>query len=293
MIRFSFLRSSIGVVSIGFILAAFSHLAAQNYTGSPVTKDRLLKAVKSRQFSVPILVKTIKTSGTDFEVTPAVERELEAARANRAVIDAARENYRYKGAGRRNVPKPALDTSNENYDQYYYEGLEKLNQIRMASSVDQVQAISKAIIALGNRAISLNRARPEAYTLVGAANVALRNFSEAQKYGQFALDRGGNLAFPVYHLSGTPHIETLYIGKGFVTIESDQKFFQFAGREVSNPMPQQDYMMGNVRVAVFSIMTSKAGRNDIWYFAPGSTGTTGEANMILQLIRNNSLSGSY
>lgn len=283
----------LALIAAQIVIFSSAEAAGQNYTGSPVTKERLIRAVRSRQFSVPILVKTIRTSGTDFEVTPAVERELLAARANREIVDAAKENYRYRGSGKSKPPTPGPDTAGDNYERLFYDGLDKLNQLRMATSPDQAQYLSRTVIALGNQAISLDRSRPEAYTLVGAANVLLRNFSEAQRYGQSALDRGGNLAFPVYHLSGTPHPETLYIGKGFVTIESDQKFFQFAGREVSNPMMQQDYMMGNVRVAVFSIMTAKAGRNDVWYFAPGSTGTTGEANMILQLIRNNSLSGSY
>ena len=275
------------------ILSTFGEAAAQNYSGSPVTRDRLVKAVRSKQFSVPILVKQIKLSGTDFEMTPAVERELLAVRANPEIIDAARDNYRYKGRGRTAPPKPIRDTSGENYERLFYEGIEKLNQLKTAGSMEQAQNLARSVIAIGNRAISLNAARPEAYTLVGAANVVSRNFAEAERYAQSALDRGGNLAFPVFHLKGNPHPETLYIGKGFVTVESDQKFFQFAGREVSNPSIQPDYQMGNVRVAVFSIMTSKAGFNDIWYFTPGTTGTTGEAQMILQLIRKNSLSGSY
>ena len=290
---FRSIRSVFILVAATIILSAAGDIKGQNYTGSPVTKDRLIKAVRSKQFAVPILVKQIRISGTDFEMTPTVERELLAARANREIIEAAREHYRYKGRGRTAPPKPVRDSAGENYDRLYYLGVEKLTQIRSATSIDQAQSLVRSVIALGNQAIGADPTRPEAYTLVGAANVVSRNFGEAERYGQAALDRGGNLAFPVFHLSGNPHPETLYVGKGFVTIESDQKFFQFAGREVSNPMNQQDYMMGNVRVAVFSISTSKAGRNDIWYFTPGTTGTTGEANMILSLIRRNSLSGSY
>lgn len=275
------------------VIITVGDIMAQNYTGSPVTKDRLLKAVRSKQFAVPLLVKQIRISGTDFEVTPAVERELLAVRANREIIDAAKEHYRYKGRGRTAPPKPIRDTAGENYERIFYQGVETLGRVKTAASLDQAQQLVRTAISLGDQAIKLDGSRPEAYTLVGAANNVSRNFVEAERYAQMAIDRGGNLAFPVLHLSGNPHPETLYIGKGFVTIESDQKFFQFAGREVSNPMPQQDYMMGNVRVAVFSIVTSKAGRNDIWYFTPGTTGSTGEANMILSLIRRNSLSGSY
>jgi hypothetical protein len=145
------------------------------------------------------------------------------------------------------------------------------------------------VISIGNQAIAVDASRPEAYTLICSAHLVTRNFAEAERYGQFAIDRGGDLPIPVYHLSGQPHIEILHVGSGFVTVESDQKFFQFNGRETSALKAEQNYFTGSTYVAAFSMTTKKAGRTDVWYFAPGSTGTPLEAQLIMNLIRKNSL----
>ena len=74
-----------------------------------------------------------------------------------------------------------------------------------------------------------------------------------------------------------------------MTVESDQKFFQFNTGEASSPQAQQDYIAPNMRLATFSVATFKAGRSDIWYFAAMTTGMPQEVNMIMRLIRGNSM----
>lgn len=265
--------------------------AAQNYTGSPVTKVRLVRAVKSKQFAVPVLVKQIKESGVDFELTAAVENELRAVRANQQIIDAVGENYRYAGRGStgRRPAAPAIDRKSESYEALFYRGLDALNGLRSATNIEQAGSAARNVINIGNQAIAVDASRPEAYTLIGSAHLITRNFAEAERYAQSAIDRGGDLAFPVYHLSGQPHIEILHVGTGFVTVESDQKFFQFNGRETTSLRAEQNYFTGSVYVATFSMTTKKAGRTDTWYFSPGSTGTPQEAQLIMNLIRKNSL----
>ncbi|MBK8303732.1 MAG: hypothetical protein IPK98_10170 [Chloracidobacterium sp.] len=79
--------------------------------------------------------------------------------------------------------------------------------------MDQAAQISRSVIEISNRAIKLDPTRPDAHKLIWTNHVLMRNFVEAQNNCQSAVDRGGSIAFPVYHLSGTPHLETLYIGK--------------------------------------------------------------------------------
>lgn len=268
------------------VALSWIEVCAQKYTGSPVTKERLVRAVRSRQFAVPVLVKQIKISGVDFELTPAIEGELAAAGAHSQVVEAVRISYRYAGQARgRQVPAP--DAKGERYEQLYYQGLDALQRLRTATTIQEAGSIARSVIALAQQAINADPSRHEAYTLVGSAHLLTRNMSEAERYGQMAIDRGGSLAFPVYHLAGMPHIETLYIGLGFATIESNQKFFQFTAAEVTGPQRQNNYMMSGIMVAVFSINTFKEGRRDIWYFAPANTGTAEEADMIIRLVRKN------
>lgn len=283
------------LAAAGVIFLSLTEANAQKYSGSPVTKVRLIKAIQSKQFAVPILVKQIQISGVDFELTSAVEGELAAVRANQLIVAAVRDNYRYKGqaTGRTGAlpPKtpvtPDRDISGENYERLYYQGLETLNMVRTATNVAQIGNISRSAIDIGNQAIRLLPNRPEAYTLVAGAYLITRNFIDTQRYGQMAIDHGGNLSFPVYHLTASPHLEILYIGKGFVTIESNQEYFQFSGSEVTNPRPENNYFYNGVSVAVFSFQTYKNSRADIWYFTPGNTGTSQEAGMIMDLIRRN------
>jgi hypothetical protein len=283
------------LAAFGTILLSLTDAKAQRYTGSPVTKVRLVKTIQSKQFAVPIIIKQIQLSGVDFELTPAVEGELLAVNANQQIINAVRDNYRYRGqaGGRTGNQKPPVtperDITGENYERLFYQGLETLNSVRTATNVAQVKSASQSAIDIGNQAIRLIPTRPEAYTLVGGSYLIVRDFSDAERYGQMAVDRGGSLAFPVFHLTANPHPEVLYIGKGFVTIESNQEFFQFNGREVSNPRPENDYFYNGIRVAVFSFQTYKNGRLDTWYFTPGNTYTPQEAAIILDLIKRNSI----
>jgi hypothetical protein len=273
---------------IGMILSIALAVHGQSYTGLPVTKERLVRTVKSKQFSVPLIVGQIKKSGVDFELTTSIEAELSSAGAHAQIVDAVRTNYRYKASGTRTPPKPEVDVAGEKYEALFYRSVEALNTLRSATSVQQATAFSKNVFDLGTKAIAADPSRPEAYTIVGAAHMFLRNFTEAERYGQMALDRGGNLAFPVYHLSGQPHPEMLYVGSGYVTVESAQKNFQYYGKDIRNLRVEQNYFTGSGYVAAFSISTNKAGQSEVWYFSPGMTGTPEEAQLILNLISKNS-----
>ena len=291
-------RIKISLATAAMLLIATGPALAQKYSGSPVTKDRLLRAVRSKQFAVPVVVRQIQESGVDFEMTPVVESELRGVNANPKIIDAVRANYRYAGAapsrtgtGRTVQPPPIVerDTNGERYEQLYYEGVEVLARLQLAYDPVQAVGITRSAIGYGEQAVKLSPTRPEAYALIAAGHLFSQNFAEAERYGEMSLERGGSLAFLVYHLAGEPHPETLHIGKGFLTVESNQKFFQFNGRESSNPRVQGDYQVGMMRVPVFSFSTFKDGRNDVWNFAPGYTAMPQEAALIVRLIQKYSI----
>jgi hypothetical protein len=271
-------------------IGASSSIAAigQNYTGLPVTKDRLVRTVKAKQFSVVQIVKQIKKNGVNFELTRAVEGELTSAGAHAQIIDAVRTNYRYKGAAGRTPPKPEIDVNGENYEIALGKALGALTQLGSATSIQQANTYSKNTADLANQAIAIDPARPEAYTVMGASLMLMRNFTEAERYGQMAIDRGGELRFPVYHLAGQPHLETLFVGTGYVTVESPAKNFQYFGSEIRSVRSEQNYFTGNGYVAAFSITMNKPGQPDLWYFSPAMTSTPEEAQLIMNLIRKNS-----
>ena len=286
-------KLKIFVLFAAAVLILPPQLYSQKYTGSPVTKDRLLRAVKSKQFAVPIIIKLIRDSGVDFELTEAVESELLAARAHKSIIDAVGSNYRYAGKPvPRNKRTSVLEQGSVRYEEIFYEALDALNQIGPSANQTSINYQTGKAIALGNQAARSNPARPEAYSLLSRAYLIRRNFIEAEKNAGSAISRGGTAVFPVYHLAGNPHLEFLHIGNGFLTVESDQKFFQYARNQVSLPSRQPDYNFGGVSVAVFGFSTSDQTGQNIWYFAPGHTGSTDEAALIMRLMQKYSRGGS-
>ncbi|MBK7392241.1 MAG: hypothetical protein IPI64_02935 [Chloracidobacterium sp.] len=278
---------SVMALSFCFLLMSSTGVLAQ-YKGNPVKKEKLVKVIRMKQLSTREIVAVIKTNGVDFKVTPLIEAELSGAGARPEVVSAAAANYRAPTFQKQPASTP-IETTAEDYDLLFDQGYNTLSQMATVTSLDQAAQISRSVIEISNRAIKLDPTRPDAYKLICTNHVLMRNFVEAQSNCQSAVDRGGSIAFPVYHLSGTPHLETLYIGKDSLSIESNQKLFQFIGREVSNLRNENDYDLGTMKVAVFSMQTYKDGRQDIWNYTPGNTGTTQEANMIMQLINRNSI----
>lgn len=295
------------------ILLGSSLLLAQKHTGSPVTKVRLMKVITSKAYSLPEIVSTVEDHGVDFKVTSAVEDEFLAIKTRPQVIEAMKNNYRApaaavaantsttkannaantKSGGNTNVSQTSSQSSKDNkYEELYYKGLQLMSQFRNATSPQQVNGIANQIIEIGYQGIELDKSRPEAYKVVGSGLMFNRQFEMAEKFGQQAINLGSSLGFSVFHMSGTPHPETLYVGKNYITIESNQKYFQYSSDEILEVSPQGFYNLPNgSSVAVLGIATLKDGRSDAWYFAPGVSGTTREAEMIIRLVKKNASAG--
>lgn len=288
---------------------------AQKYTGSPVTKDRLMKVISSKAYSLPEIVTTIEGHGVDFKLTSAVEDEFLAIKTRPQIIEAMKNNYRApatsattatssttknnvaantnRSMANTNVSQSSTSSSTDTkYEELYFQGLQLMSQLPKATSPQQVNQLANQIIEIGYQGIELDKSRPEAYKVVGSGLMLNGQYDMAEKFGQEAINRGSSLGFLMYHLSGTPHPETLYVGKGYITVESNQKYFQFMSNQILEVSPQGFYNLPNGgSAAVLGIATSKDGRNDAWYFAPGLTGSSQEAAMIMRLIKKNASGG--
>lgn len=295
----------------GLILLCSVSISAQKYTGSPVTKVRIMRVISSKEFSLPNIIQVINEHGVDFKMTSAVEEEFLAIKTRPQIIEALKNNYRApavtttasttktttnnrSNTGNENTGSSQVSTESskdEKYEELYYQGLQLINQIRTATSQQQVVNIASKIVEIGNQAIELNESRPEAYKLVGSGLMFGGKYDMAVKYAQQAVDLGSSVAFPVWHLYGTTHQEVLYIGKNYITVESNQEYFQFSSEQIREASPQGYYNLPNGNsVAVFGVGTLKNGRTDAWYFSP-SSGTVQEAQMIVQLIKKNASQG--
>src|SRR4051812_4094063 len=75
------------------ILTGAFNLVAQ-YKGAPVKKDRLIKALRSKQLQTRDIVAVINSNGVDFRLTPDAKKNLIAAGPRPEVIRAIADNLR-------------------------------------------------------------------------------------------------------------------------------------------------------------------------------------------------------
>lgn len=309
-LRFSVL-ALLMLILIGSALLYPAQHGAQKYWGRPVQKAMLIKVVRTRAKTVPEIVKTIKDHGVNFQLTSATEGELLAARAKPQIIEAVRNNYRTAevAAVRRNTGGSMAANTNimatntvasqtsdeddqeERYDDLYFDALDAFSQMQTATDREQANGFAKQLVDIAFKLFEIDDSRPEAYKLTGSAAMVRGKYALAEEYGQKAIDRGGSLGFNVWHLSGAPHPEVLHVGKNYITVESNQKFFEFNSSHIMQVAPQGYYNLPNgSSVPVLGIATSKDGRNDAWYFA-GATGNVDELQMIMRLIKKNASGG--
>lgn len=91
---FKKLLKSFSIAIFSIALISSTNIFGQQYKGLPVTKDRLVTALRTKALQSRQIVQTINNNGVDFQVTPPIESELVAAGARPEVLTAVRNNYR-------------------------------------------------------------------------------------------------------------------------------------------------------------------------------------------------------
>ena len=91
------------------------------YKGNPVKKDKLVSVLRSKQLQTREIVAVVKSNGVDFQLTPALEKELVTAGARPEVITAIRDNYRQPSA----ASNPSVASKNNNNKKFTGQPLAK------------------------------------------------------------------------------------------------------------------------------------------------------------------------
>jgi tetratricopeptide (TPR) repeat protein len=212
------------------ILLAAGHLFAQ-YKGSPVKKDRLIQALRTRQLQTRDIVTIINRNGVDFEMTPAVRKSLIAAGARPEVIKAASSNPRVPAKN-----NAATTTAKAG----------KNNQVRRKSPAPQSyddlleQAIyfykdqknPRGAVRILENAVKLNPASPAAYQMMGFIYLyELNNLALAEKSMRESFINGGSAVFRVFHDDNGKFTGrctgSLYISQDNLRFESDENVHTF------------------------------------------------------------------
>jgi hypothetical protein len=274
------------VLSCTVLLLGWLPVDAQ-YQGKPVQRDRLVKTLRSKQFQTRDIVQVITESGVDFRVTPEVERELIAAGARLAVIDAVRQNYRGGAAAANTSTAPlnngrtAARPTSPSYNALLDDAVE---------AYDISKNVSKAEAML-LQAIELQPNHPRGYQLLGFLNLyGRKDMTKAEEYWQRSISLGGNAVLRVIHDHDGSFLRTcdgsLYISRTTLRFESDnnEHTFETADTNIRSIDVNSKWLRAfQLKGGSFKVVLRKEDGTSRYSFAPLS-GKSEESKMIIRLI---------
>jgi len=208
------------------VLISGINLFAQ-YKGAPVQKDRLVKALRSKQLQTRDIVTVINSNGVDFRLTPETRKILIAAGARPEVIKAIADNLRIAPNSESTFAKSRKPTRPNKPLPPNYDDL--LNQ---AIYSYKEQKNPKGAVRFLEAAVRLNPNNSKAYQMLGFIYLyGLDNLTEAEKLMRESIMNGGSAVFRVYHddtgsFSGRCS-GSLYISPENIRFESDDNLHTF------------------------------------------------------------------
>lgn len=211
------------------ILANAVSLTAQ-YRGAPVKKDRLVKALRSKQLQTRDIVTIIRSNGVDFPLTAENRQLLIAAGARPEVIRAVADNPRLPSNAdgviaknrKSNAGRKAAAAAAPNYE----------DLLDQAMFFYKERSDSPRAVQVLNAAVRLNPQNPAAYQMLGFINLyGLKNSGQAEKLMRESVARGGSAVFRVYHDDSGSFdgrcAGSLYISPESIRFESDDNRHTF------------------------------------------------------------------
>jgi len=214
------------------ILTSGINLFAQ-YKGAPVKKDRLIKALRSKQLQTRDIVTVINSNGVDFTLSPETKRLLIAAGARPEVIKAVADNLRFPSSddstfAKNNKANRLKKTLQPNYD----------DLLDQAMFFYKDQKNPKGAVQFLETAVRLNPKKPEAYQMLGFVNLyGLNNATVAEKLMRESIVNGGSAVFRVYHDDTGSFNDrcsgSLYISPESIRFESDDNRHTFETSSVN------------------------------------------------------------
>lgn len=254
------------------------------YKGAPVKKDRLVKALRSKQLQTRDIVTVISTNGVDFALTPETRQQLVAAGARPEVIRAVADNPRLQSDAsgviaknrRAKNQKPLAPDYEDLLDQAMFSYKERNNP--------------QTAVRVLEAAMKLNPKNPAAYQMLGFVNLyGLKNQAQAERLMREAVANGGSAVFRVYHddsggFSGRC-TGSLYISAESIRYESDDNLHTFETSVFNIDKFSLDTESNREwkKHSTFKILLKIGKDKTRFRFAPVS-GSAGESKMVERMI---------
>lgn len=220
--RFTAGGSFLKITTICLVIFTLFVSSLAQYRGAPVKKERLVKALRSKQFPTQDIVTIIKSNGVDFDLTLEVRNALIAAGARPEVINAIEENSRFTGKDNFARSKKRKNDSSTVYD----------NLLEQALVVYKDENNPSGAARILESAIKKRPDEAAAYQMLGFVNLyGLKNLPQAEKYMLESIENGGSAVFRVYHDDKGSFTKrctgSLYVSPESLRFESDDNIHTF------------------------------------------------------------------
>jgi hypothetical protein len=260
------------------LVFTFAGSSFAQYKGAPVKKDRLIKALRSKQLQTGDIVAVIYSNGVDFKLTNEVKNSLIAAGARPEVIRAVAGNFRQTSADRVLYAKKDAGEDGQAGGEY-----NALLEKALHSYEEEKNSASAARYL--KSAISLRPGEAKAYQMLGFVNLyGLNDLENTRKYMRESMNKGGSAVFRVYHddsgnftgrCSGS-----LFLSADKIRFESDDNIHTFETSLVNVEKIHSDTESSKLwnKHPVFNVYLKFGKEKAKFRFAPMS-GKTEESNM--------------
>lgn len=287
-------RSLLQILAVCGLIFVVSFSSLAQYKGAPVQKDRLIKALRSKQLQTEDIVAVIKANGVDFKLTPEIRKALIAAGARPEVIQAVANNLRPQSNSELLyaqkdiiIPYPLITPPKLDYDDLLEKAVFSFEERR--NSEEAVRYLEEAV--------RLKPTDAKAYQMLGFINLyGLSDLENTRKYMRASMSNGGSAVFRVYHddngnftgrCSGS-----LYISPDKIRFESDDNIhtFETSTANIEKTETKTESSLVWKKHPIFNVYLRFGKEKAKFRFAPIS-GKLEESNMAEFLISELQLKG--
>lgn len=257
---------------------------AKTFTGQPMSKDVIITLLNNGVADAQVKT-NVATRGVSFKPSVQDKAEIKGAGGSVALINIIDKSY--NNPIQNNPNQNAAGNNDTGGGGGSYDALVDKAVYQYDTQKDAAGALQTL-----QAAIALNPNESRGYQLLGFTYLyGRKNFAEAEKYMQEAINRGGSAVFRVFHDHGALMTDTcqgsLYITKDTVRYESDNNVhtFETTDANIKSAKMQNSFLAAfNARAGAFKI-SLKTGDNDSknYNFSP-LTNDAAESKMIIRLI---------
>jgi hypothetical protein len=255
---------------------------AAKFTGKPLTKDAVLTLLQNGVADAQ-LRKNVEQRGVNFKPSTADKTEIRKSGGSVALVNLIAASFvdPNQNAASNNDAGDSGNASNA------YDSLVD----KAVAQYDTEKNPAASIVTL-QQAVKLDPSQARAYQLLGFSYLyGQKNFAEAEKYMNEALNRGGSAVFRVHHDHDGMFAEScqgsLYIAKDTVRFESDDNKHTFETTDANIKQVKMNSLFKSfykTKSGSFKVVL-KSGETDSvkFSFAP-LTDNALESKMIIRLI---------